>query len=165
MARKVFFSFHYADVWRVMQIRNCWVVRGEKEATGFVDKADFEKVERQGAKAIKNWIDGQLTGTSTTIVLIGAETVSRPYVQYEILQSYNRGNGLLGIRIHNMKDENSQVQWFGGSNPFDAVEVEGGIFGTTALSNKLTVPIYDWVTDDGRKNIASWIDKAPRKSA
>ena len=165
MARKVFFSFHYADVWRVMQIRNCWVVRGEKEATGFVDKADFEKVERQGAKVIKNWIDGQLTGTSTTIVLIGAETASRPYVQYEILQSYNRGNGLLGIRVHNMKDENGQVQWFGGSNPFDAVEVEGGIFGTTALSNKLAIPLYDWVTDDGRKNIASWIEKAPQKSA
>lgn len=164
MARKVFFSFHYADVWRVMQIRNCWVVRGEKEATGFVDKADFEKVERQGAKAITNWIDDQLTGTSTTIVLIGQETASRPYVRYEILQSYNRGNGLLGIRIHNMKDEKGESQWFGGSNPFDAVEVEGGIFGNTALSNKLAIPIYDWATDDGRKNIASWIDRAPRKS-
>lgn len=165
MARKVFFSFHYADVWRVMQIRNCWVVRGEKEATGFVDKADFETVERQGPKGIKNWIDAQLTGTSTTIVLIGAETASRPYVQYEILESYNRRNALLGIRIHNMRDENGQRQWFGGSNPFHAVEVEGGIFGTTALTNKLAIPIYDWVTHDGRKNIASWIDKAPRKSA
>ena len=165
MVRKVFFSFHYADVWRVMQIRNCWVVRGEKEATGFVDKADFEKVERQGKKAIKTWIDGQLTGTSTTIVLIGAETASRPYVRYEILQSYNRGNGIFGIQIHNMKDENGRVQWFGGSDPFDAVEVEGGIFGTTSLSNKLAIPIYDWVTDDGRKNIASWINKAPRKGS
>ena len=165
MARRVFFSFHYADVWRVMQIRNCWAVRGEKEATGFVDKADFEKVERQGAKAIKDWINGQLTGTSTTIVLIGAETASRSYVQYEILQSYNRGNALLGIPIHNLKDENGRVQWFGGSNPFDEVEVEGGIFGTTALSSKLRIPIYDWVTDNGRNNIASWIDEAPRKSA
>ncbi|MCH0018293.1 TIR domain-containing protein, partial [Enterococcus faecium] len=70
MVRRVFFSFHYADVTRAMVVRNSWTLRGTKEA-GFVDKAEFEKVKRNGDIAIKNWIDNQLIGTSVTVVLIG----------------------------------------------------------------------------------------------
>ena len=164
MARRVFFSFHYDDVWRVNQIRNSWLIVRDSETAGFVDKAEFETVERQGSKAIEFWIDRQLNGTSTTIVLIGQGTADRPYVQYEILESYNRGNGLLGIQIHNMKDANRQSQWFAGPNPFSKVEVEGGLFGKTPLSSKLSIPIYDWVNDNGRNNIPRWIENAPRKT-
>lgn len=57
--RHTFFSFHYADVWRCMQVRNCWLGSG-KTATGFVDSAEFEKVERQGQAAIEGWIDNQM---------------------------------------------------------------------------------------------------------
>ncbi len=163
MARRVFFSFHYDDVWRVNQIRNSWVVAGVNEASGFVDKAEFETVERQGKRAVEAWIDRQLNGTSTTIVLIGADTANRPYVQYEILQSYNRGNGLLGITIHNQKDSLGQTGWYAGPNPFSKVEVDGGIWGKTSLSSKLSIPIYDWVNDKGRENIARWIERAPQK--
>ena len=44
MARKVFFSFKYEDVSRAMVVRNSWVTQG-KEAAGFIDSADFEKVK------------------------------------------------------------------------------------------------------------------------
>ena len=47
MARRVFFSFKYEDVSRAMIVRNSWVTQG-KEAAGFVDAADFEKVKKQG---------------------------------------------------------------------------------------------------------------------
>ena len=164
MAKRVFFSFHYEDIWRVNQVRNSWVVSRDGETAGFIDKADFETVERQGRKAIESWIDRQLNGTSTTIVLIGSETANRPYVQYEILQSYQRGNGLLGINLHNMKDVNGQTQWSPGPNPFSKVEVEGGFFGKIALSSKLNIPIYDWVYGNGRSNIATWIQSAPKKT-
>jgi hypothetical protein len=120
---------------------------------------------RQGRKAIESWIDRQLNGTSTTIVLIGPDTANRPYVQYEILESYQRGNGLLGINLHNMKDAKGNSQWFAGSNPFSKVEVEGGIFGKTPLSSKHNIPVYDWVYNDGRNNIARWIERAPRKDS
>jgi hypothetical protein len=46
MARRVFFSFHYDDIWRVNQIRNSWLVTRDGETAGFVDKAEFEIVER-----------------------------------------------------------------------------------------------------------------------
>ena len=34
-----------------MVVRNSWVTQG-KEAVGFVDAADFEKIKRQGDQAI-----------------------------------------------------------------------------------------------------------------
>lgn len=38
------------------------------------------------------------------MVVIGNQTSDRPYVKHEIDQSVARGNGLLGIYIHNTKD-------------------------------------------------------------
>ena len=73
MARRVFFSFAYEDVSRAMVVRNSWVTQG-KEAAGFVDAADFEKIKRGGDPAIQKWIDGQLNGTSVSVVLVGEKT-------------------------------------------------------------------------------------------
>lgn len=47
MARKVFFSFQYEDVQRAMNVRNSNVIASDTKA-GFIDKADFEEVERKG---------------------------------------------------------------------------------------------------------------------
>ncbi len=106
--RRVFFSFKYEDVSRAMIVRNSWVAQG-KESAGFIDAADFEEVEEQGERAIKNWIDKQLEGTSVTVVLVGEKTCSSKYVQYEIKKSIERGNGLLGIDISKIKDLQGNV--------------------------------------------------------
>ena len=104
MARRVYFSFHYAnDINRSMIVRNSWVTQG-KEAAGFFDKAEFEKIKKTGDKAVHRWINSQLNGTSVTVVLIGRETLNRPFVQYEICESINRGNAIIGVYIHNIKD-------------------------------------------------------------
>jgi hypothetical protein len=95
MARRVFFSFHYQnDIWRVSQIRDCWVTR-DRTAAGFWDAADWEKVKRGGDAAIKRWIDDQLQSTSVTVVLIGQETASRKYVNYEY--DWDLDNGYTGF--------------------------------------------------------------------
>ena len=96
MVRKTFFSFHYKnDVWRANQVRNSWVTQ-ERQSASFIDSAEFEKIEKQGKRAIENWIDEQLKGTSVTVVLIGSETSNREYVKYEIKRSYQKRNGFLG---------------------------------------------------------------------
>jgi len=75
MARSVFFSFKYKpDVSRAMVVRNSWVTQG-REAAGFIDAANFEKLKRQGNPAITRWIDDQLLGTSVRIVLVGAKNL------------------------------------------------------------------------------------------
>jgi MTH538 TIR-like domain (DUF1863) len=104
MARRVFFSFHYArDVRRIVQVRNSWVMRPGDEAPPFYDKAEFEEVKRR-AGGIEKWIEMQLAGTSVTVVLFGQETYNRPWVRHEIKRSYELGKGILAIDIHNVKD-------------------------------------------------------------
>lgn len=160
MARKVFFSFHYAnDVWRAMQVRNSWVTQ-DKEAAGFADKADFEQVEREGEKAVKAWIDKQLSGTSVTVVLIGSETSNRDYVKYELEESWKKGNGILGIYVHQNKDKdgNTSTQ---GSNTF------GPIFTSYKDDKKYfyeRFQTYDWVDNNGYENMGKWIEEAAKNA-
>lgn len=163
MARRVFFSFHYDDIWRVNQVRHSQQIRGESETSSFVDAAELEQVRRQGPNSVQRWIDNQLDGTSTTVVLIGYGTADRQYVQYEILKSYERGNALLGVWLDNIKDHEGHISYLRGANPFEKVRVAGGLLGEISIADKLRVPVYDWVNADGRKNIASWIQRAPKK--
>lgn len=159
MARKAFFSFHYErDAWRAGQVRNSGQFLGEK--AGFIDKAKWEEVKRSGDLAIKRWIDKQLEGTSTTVVLIGSETAGRKYINYEIEQSSKRGNGMLGIYIHNVRTQNQETDPKG-KNPFD--DWYYTIDGRQVYFSHI-YPTYDWVKDNGRINIGKWIEEAAKKA-
>lgn len=142
MARQAFFSFKYKDVSRAMIIRNSWVTQG-KQASGFIDAADFEEVKRKGDTAIKNWIDKQLEGTSVTVVLVGEKTCSSRWVKYEIEKSIERGNGLLGIDISKIKDLQGNTSDRCGKIP------DGYNF-------------YLWYKNDGYNNMGDWIEKAAK---
>ena len=92
--------------------------------------------------AISRWIDSQLQGTSVTVVLIGAETSSRPWVQYEIKKSIELGKGLLGVRIHAIKHWDGSTGW-AGANPLP-----------------YEYAVYDWYGNNGYVNLATWIEQA-----
>ncbi len=49
-------------------------------------------------------IDDALHGTSVTVVCITYGISTREWINYEIDESLDRGNGLLGIRIHHLAD-------------------------------------------------------------
>jgi hypothetical protein len=169
MARRVFFSFHHQyDSWRVGQVRNSWLTKGEENT--FLDAAAWEKIKKSGDAAVKAWIDRELKGTSVTVILIGKHTADRRWVKYEIQESYKRGNGLLGVYIHGIKDEKQQSSWWPGRNPLEDIEVKitRSFFGLcdyqadVALSDLF--PTYYWFDDDGRDNLATWIEKAAAKA-
>ncbi len=156
MARRVFFSFHYKnDVWRANQVRNSWVTQG-KEAAGFVDSADFEILEKEGKEAIKRWIDNQLSGTSVTVVLIGSETSSREYVQYELQQSYKKGNGIIGVFINKLKDKDGKTSIKGDTTFGELGKDKNG----ESVYFFQVATTYDYVDDNGYSNMGSWIEKA-----
>src|SRR5580704_2377543 len=109
MARRVFFSFHYQrDLWRVNVVRNSGAIESIA-AGGFHDASLWEETRRKGDVAVKKLIDSGLDSTTVTVVLIGAETANRKYVSYEIEQSAARENGILGIRINNIKDKDGRI--------------------------------------------------------
>lgn len=156
MARRVFFSFHYArDVRRVVQVRNSWVMRPGDEAQPFYDKAEFETA-KQRAGGIEKWIEQQMAGTSVTAVLFGAQTSNRPWVRHEIKRSYELGKGIIAIDLRGVKDPQQGVD-VQGSNPLDA---------WTVKRNGVDVPFsriyrtYSWVGDNGYVNMPTWIEAA-----
>lgn len=152
MVRRVFFSFHYErDIWRAAQVRNSWVTKPDRDAAGFWDAAEWENVKKQGDAAIKRWIDKQLDGTSVTVVLIGAETSSRKWVRYEIEKSHEKGNGIIGIRIHKLKDQDGRTDATGDTD-------FGKIDGEHDFSDLYRT--YDWADDRGYDNIGDWIERA-----
>ncbi len=120
MARRVYFAFHYenASDFRVNVVRNSWVTRGSGQDAGFYDASLWEKAKTYGDTGIKKMIDEGLDNTSVTAVLIGAETHARKWVRYEIVKSFERGNGLLGIHINCIPDKNVSILPRG-RNPFD----------------------------------------------
>ena len=141
MARRVFFSFHYErDVWRVNVVRNSGAIEGVS-AAGFHDSSLWEEAKRHGDDAVKKLIDSGLHASTVTVVLIGAETASRKYVSYEVEQSVARGNGILGIRINNIKDMNGRI------DPPGQIPV--------ALA-KTGAPIYTW--EYGK--LGEWVESA-----
>lgn len=159
MARNVFYSFAYAeDHSRAAQVRNIGAIHGN---TPLRDN-DWEAVKRGGDTAIKKWIEEQLDGTSCTIVLVGASTALRPWVNYEIERSWNRGRGVFGIRIHRLRNFAGQ-QGVRGANPFDELHFTGGLKRSLAY----VVPLHDPLTTDSKeaygqiaRNIEQWVEAA-----
>ena len=102
MARRVFFSFRYAHVFRVNQIRSMTNVIGTAVA-GFQDASLWESVKNK-EQTIKRMIDDGLKNTSVTVICITSGIQSRKWINYEIEKSLERGNGLVGIQIHHLED-------------------------------------------------------------
>lgn len=158
MARKSFFSFHYApDNWRASQVRNMGVLEGNSP----VSDNDWETVTKGGDAAIKKWIDAQIAGRSCAVVLIGTNTAGRKWINYEIEKAWNDGKGVVGVHIHNLKNSAGQ-QSTKGSNPFTGFTV-----GTdkTSLSSivKAHDPPYSTSTnvyDHIKSNLAAWVEEA-----
>lgn len=156
MIRTVFFSFHYdEDSWRASQVRNSDVVQSaDLDSSGFIDGAEWEEVKEEGDAAIRRWIRKQMSGCSVTVLLIGSDTYGRKWIDHEIKKSVENGMGIVGIRIHNIKDQNKTTTERG-ANPLDKWHFESS---GEDLSSRYNT--YDWVRDDGRENLGEWIEEA-----
>jgi hypothetical protein len=142
MAHRTFFSFHYErDVTRASVVRNSAKLKPSIDAE-WIEAGIWEDAKTTGDEAVRRLIASALKNTTVTAVLIGAQTSQRKWVKEEIRQSEARGNGLLGIYIHSIKDLNGNTD-ARGSNP---------------LPSKYAT--YDWVYDDGYSNLGTWVNSA-----
>ena len=160
MARNVFYSFHYTnDINRVMVVRNRWVTQGGQAISGVIDSADFEVIKRQGDAAVYRWINSQLQGTSVTVVLIGAETLIRPFLQYEICESIKRGNAVIGVYINGIVDMRTGYT----SSRCNSHTIIGYYPDKTpAYFDEVCDGIYDYNSGNGYGNSGSWVEKAAK---
>jgi hypothetical protein len=156
MPRNVFFSFHYQrDIMRVQVVKNHHITKGSYTTAGYFDGSLEEKAKKDGDPAVKRLIDNGMSGSSVTCVLIGNETYTRRWVDYEILKSVELGMGVVGVRIHQIKDPTNGADT-AGSNPFDYLG-----FGTNNNDDKL-VPMIKYT--EGWKN-APLLSPISRSSA
>lgn len=154
--RRVFYSFHFEqDSWRAATVRNMGLLEGNQPASD----NDWERIKRGGDTAIKNWINTQLQRKTCTVVLIGSRTAGRKWIKYEIERSWKLGNGLVGIYIHNLKDQNGNKSTRG-RNPFN--DCKDGNKYLSAVVKAYDPPyststnVYNCIKD----NIAVWIEEA-----
>ena len=195
MARNVFFSFHYQrDIMRVQQVKQHYVTKGNYIESGFFDGSLEEKAKKDGDETVKRMINNGLSGSSVLCVLIGNETYTRRWVDYEILKSVELGMGIFGVRIHKLKHPQNGADT-AGSNPFYYLGYGNTNDGKLQpmirrISGWKVAPylspinssaakylegrnqpnldeifkIYDWIDNDGYNNFGAWVEEAARQA-
>lgn len=145
MTRRCFYSFHYVpDCTRAAQVRQIGSIEGNPPAKD----NDWEAVVGGGSAAIERWIENQMYGRTCAIVLVGQGTANRKWINHEIGKAWDRGMGVVGIRIHGLKDLQGLTS-IAGANPFDFIG-----HGSTRLSS--IVKCYDPLGLDSKARYA-WI--------
>ena len=147
MARRVFYSFHYdRDSWRTSTVRRIGTVEGNRPATD----NNWETVKRGGDAAIKRWIADQMDHRTCTVVLVGTHTANRKWINYEITKSWNDRMGVVGIRIHGLKNADSETSTRG-LNPFDSIG-----YGSTGKKLSSIVKCYNPIGSNSQERY-DWI--------
>jgi len=143
MARRTFFSFHYKYVWKVNQIRSMTNIIGTS-AAGFHDASLWETAKQKSDRAIEDMIDKALYNTSITVVCVTNGTTNRKFINYEIDQSLARGNGLVAVQIHHIKDQLSRTGCPG------------------AIPTKITANGFKAYKYTNKEALARWIEEAAK---
>lgn len=160
MATSTFTSFHFdRDYWRVQQVRNMGAIEGNQ----IISPQSWEDVKRKGKAAIENWIDDEMKGKSAVVVLVGKETASRDWVNYEIRKAWDDKRPLVGVRINGLKNRDGYTDTQG-SNPFASVTAGGvalskfvSLYTPTGADSKA---VYQSIND----NLATWVASAYKRS-
>ena len=152
--RQVFFSFHYDnDSWRASQVRNMGKV---DDSSTFSDN-DWEEVKEKTDSKIKEWIDKQLNKRSCLVVLIGAKTANRKWINYEIKKAYELNKGIVGIYVHKLKNSLGK-QDNKGNNPFDYLTLDGEKISKYVKCFESSYSTSTYVYDDIKENIEDLIE-------
>lgn len=159
MPRKVFYSFHFKpDCWRAAQVRQMGVIEGNEPCSD----NDWEEVKKGGDAAIEKWISEQLDGRTCAVVLVGSQTAGREWITHEIKEAWNANKGVVGIRVHNLKDADG-AQCTAGGNPFDHLHFVKQPSKKLSSVVKLHQPPYADSKDVYayiQKNLEQWIEDA-----
>ena len=116
-----FFSYHFDDdAARASAARRVMAI----EADDPINPTAWEDLGYGGDTAITRWVIERMRSKECLIVLIGSQTASRKWVNYEIKQAWESGRGVMGINIHSLHDARGNTS-APGKNPFDDFIYDG----------------------------------------
>ena len=120
---RVFFSFDYErDLHRVGKIRQLpGIVAGA--AAGFQSATVWNQAKRRGDAAVHGLINDALNNTTVTVICIGYMTSYRRHLVYELERSLERGNGVLGLNIAHLTNQQGLADKEGTPPPL--IEIAG----------------------------------------
>jgi hypothetical protein len=84
---------------------------------------------------------------------VNSATARRKFINYEIDQSLARGNGLVAVRIHKLKDKNGNT----GSPGAIPAQIEANDFKAYQYSNKDRLAA--WVEEAAKIAANSWLNE------
>jgi hypothetical protein len=100
-------------------------------------------------------------GKSCVVVLIGANTAGRKWINHEIIKGWDDRRGVVGIYVHNLKNSNKEQSLKGG-NPFANIR-----HGDTGQMLSSIVKAYDppyynsqYVYEHIQENLEAWVEEA-----
>lgn len=121
--RRTFFSFHYADIMRVNNVRNAMEFQKGVVGLGFYDGSLWESRKRTNPESLKDLIREGMHRSSVLCVLYGSQTWARPWVRYEIARSIVDGMGVIAVDINGIAHHVDRVPHRRGPNPLDYMAV------------------------------------------
>ena len=144
LGKRVYFCFHYQDVidQRVPIVRKHWLSKEDHDDAGSFDGTTWNSASQSGPAYIRRLIDHDLEHTSVTCVLIGTQTYARRWVRYEIIESIQRRNLLIGVHINGIPDKSRRTSP-PGRNPLEHLALSIADDGTSV--KVLQYSSGDWI--------------------
>ena len=122
------------------------MTKDNREEAGFFDASVFEAKKSRRSRDSQAVPDRSLKGSSVVCALIGAETASRRWVRYELVRGFEQGKGLLGIRVHSLKTNDSRIDT-AGANALDCLGYELNEEKDIIRFKELKDGQWQWFTD------------------
>jgi len=140
---RVFFSFYFtADHTRAAQVMQDFLSHPGTQATGFISPDELAEMAQAGLPAIYAWIEREVAAADVVVVLIGAETRGRHFVEFELACAQRQQKPIIGLAVHTLKDADGQTSQPGDSPLFPVYSH------------------YDHHADDGAQHLLEWAQSA-----
>ncbi len=118
--RACFLSFHHkGDSWRAAAVRSIGAINCNEPARDNDWNAIVSGAEPD--RKIKRWVEEQMRSRACAVVLIGANTANRKWINHEITLAWESGLGVVGLKIHGLKNSDGETSPEG-KNPFDCFD-------------------------------------------
>jgi hypothetical protein len=148
--RKAFFSFHFADIMRVNNVR--MRLPGQRFLGNFYDRSLWERTKLTNPEGLKKLIRDGMRHSSAVCVLVGTGTHARRWVKYEIARAVVDGKGLFAVHINGLPHVGSQSAHPLGFNPLRLMAVGKSSGKFFLYENERTFdPITSQFTDHWRR--------------
>ncbi|MDM7945480.1 MAG: TIR domain-containing protein [Oceanibaculum nanhaiense] len=123
--RRVFYSFHYADIIRVNNVRNTERFKAKilEVPQSHYDRSLWESSKCTSPENLKRLIREGIENTSVVCVLIGTYTWARPWVRHEIARSVIDQKGLLAVDLNSIRHHHYRCSHPLGPNPLSFMAV------------------------------------------